>query len=383
MVTYSDPIVPEPMPVVIGWEEGGSSTLLMNTTLPTDPPEGAMWFHPTGAKGSTYQRSSSPFETPRYLPGWVPLGVQESISQGSDGEMGGLGDHENGWLKHNIGLGGITSDIEHGGYYSWEWDNYWHEGMIFNNSTLSGRFAGDNHLANAHAWHEGTDPDLRSGFTSATRWRPSTSGLTDPDAGSWEIVEPGAILGQKIAAYVRAMPGSLIDDAQIAVLIKSDGYYFGDRVPDYVSQDVLIAANIGGSGYQRTMVTLPEDDMVLPADSIIGVIASPAFLPQGSPPTPYGSLPSPFWSPPWAEWRFNVQSNTGRSEFLAADVRIAFEVQWQPSTFRWVYDAPDTPIPPVRLFPRDDGLGTSSAARLYPAPISEQGSPRRGRGGYW
>jgi hypothetical protein len=39
-------------------------------------------------------------------------------------------------------------------------------------------------------------------------------------------------------------------------------------------------------------------------------------------------------------------------------------------------------VPPLRQYPRDDGLATSSTARLYPPPRSVQGSNRRGSAAY-
>lgn len=49
----------------------------------------------------------------------------------------------------------------------------------------------------------------------------------------------------------------------------------------------------------------------------------------------------------------------------------------RPARHRWVYDeVPAATLPPLRQFPRDDNLATSSAERIWPVS-SEQGSLRR------
>lgn len=77
-----------------------------------------------------------------------------------------------------------------------------------------------------------------------------------------------------------------------------------------------------------------------------------------------------------------------RKMFLAVDEAkvvelsgdLAFTCDWTPPRYRLLY----APIgKPLRVFPRDDGLVTASAGRVWPPPRSQQHSPRRGPGSYY
>jgi hypothetical protein len=53
----------------------------------------------------------------------------------------------------------------------------------------------------------------------------------------------------------------------------------------------------------------------------------------------------------------------------------------RPPRLRWVYEWVPS-LPPTRVFPRDDGLLTSTAGRVWPPPRSRQRSARVGPGSY-
>lgn len=54
----------------------------------------------------------------------------------------------------------------------------------------------------------------------------------------------------------------------------------------------------------------------------------------------------------------------------------------RPPPHRFVFPVPKV-LSPARVFPRDDGRLTASAARVWPPPRSQQGSSRVGPGGYY
>lgn len=65
----------------------------------------------------------------------------------------------------------------------------------------------------------------------------------------------------------------------------------------------------------------------------------------------------------------------------AVDPFVSITWTLRPPLHRFIYA--DQPRPRItRVYPRDDGLGTSTATRLHPIPASRQGSNRSGPGSY-
>jgi hypothetical protein len=76
---------------------------------------------------------------------------------------------------------------------------------------------------------------------------------------------------------------------------------------------------------------------------------------------------------------FGGTTDTGSESYAVSFPE--FRLTYRSSPWRYVYA--DTPgLPPTRVFPRDDGLATSSARRVWPPPQSQQGSNRSGPGSY-
>jgi hypothetical protein len=77
----------------------------------------------------------------------------------------------------------------------------------------------------------------------------------------------------------------------------------------------------------------------------------------------------------------HVYANPVRQVAGSWGARFDVSYTLRPGRHRFIYEhAPRTPI--GRVYPRDDGLGTSSAGRVWPPPTSQQGSGRVGPGSY-
>lgn len=55
---------------------------------------------------------------------------------------------------------------------------------------------------------------------------------------------------------------------------------------------------------------------------------------------------------------------------------------FRPARHRFIFERAQG-LPPVRVFPRDDGLAASAGPRVWPPPKSQQGGSRVGPGSYW
>jgi hypothetical protein len=82
-----------------------------------------------------------------------------------------------------------------------------------------------------------------------------------------------------------------------------------------------------------------------------------------------------------ADWPEVMDAVTADREAQVAGTYV-FTCDWTPPRYRLVYEtAPG--LPPCRVYPREDGLGASSAAQVWPPPKSEQRGGRQGPGSYY
>lgn len=149
------------------------------------------------------------------------------------------------------------------------------------------------------------------------------------------------------AGNVRTDP---LDDPSGEVYIGSDGSIADDRLAWRIRDYPYYGAAEPTSFVKGYMVTLAP--RVLTVYSAAGLVDWPDMAGAG---------------------------NAVRTASVSAT--LEYVCDWTPPRYRLVYAAVPG-LPPTRVFPRDDGLLTASAGRVWPPPRSQQGSPRAGPGSY-